>query len=36
LKKPDDAVVLELFADGPHQYRAHTTPPAAELVQQPR
>ena len=36
LKKSDDAVVLELFADRPHQYRAHSTPPAVELAQEPK
>ena len=25
LEQPDDAVVLELLADGTHQYRAHLT-----------
>jgi hypothetical protein len=36
LKKSDDPVVLELFADRPHQYRAHSTPPAVELAQEPK
>jgi hypothetical protein len=27
LQQPDDTVVLELFADRPHQDRAHLAPP---------
>ena len=32
VQQPDNAVVLELFADGPHQNRAHLAPPSIWIL----